>query len=110
MWVPYLSFTVLIGKLSKVHMPSSALAEEGAAIMAMAPATATIEAVAETAARSERSCILRNLPGRALIAHRCNYLDPMNRRRPSASCAAHERVTPVALPRFNLVTTTGVVT
>jgi hypothetical protein len=46
---------------------------DGVAITARKPATAAIEAVADTAARSERSIILRILPGlSAGIADRCS--------------------------------------
>ena len=50
-------FTVLIGKLSNYHMPSSAPDEVGAAVTARAPATAAMEAVTVTADRSERRFI-----------------------------------------------------
>ena len=54
MRVPYLSFTVWMGKLSKVHMPSSArAAEAGALTTTTAMPRAAREAVNERVRRSD---------------------------------------------------------
>ncbi|MNT39952.1 hypothetical protein D3C72_1762380 [compost metagenome] len=64
MRVPYLSLTVWIGKLSKVHMPSSASAGVAVApVTAAATPRAANEAVKEKVRRSDMGLSRRARPG-----------------------------------------------
>jgi hypothetical protein len=76
----------------------------------MAPATAAIEAVAVTTARSERNIILgvsmEAGPGAPTVIAN---LDPKNEARPSDR-RGEVRITANALPRFNLAAAVGIVT
>src|SRR5690606_41826227 len=70
MRVPYLSFTVWIGKLSKVHMPSSArAAEAGALTTTAAMPSAASEAAKERVRRSDLGDSLeRDITPRSAVA------------------------------------------
>ncbi|MNE35903.1 hypothetical protein D3C80_1296910 [compost metagenome] len=101
MRVPYLSFTVWIGKLSNVHMPSSARAGVAVApVTAAATPRAASEAVKEKVRRSDIQALSR-AQGTAPRVCYC-VTSAVDGRASSPLSAARRRGEAAALPRFNL--------